>query len=656
MTIYRRAFAACLALLLFPPKTAAAAEANFLLLRVVIGDYLLADAVEGEERGGMIYVNTAELAAALEEPPLGAQFAPVSELSNFFPAEFSADINLQELKVLGYGALGVEKRLLAEYESRIWRPLAKNLPEITPPRRMFAPPFAAFRHSLSRGADGAYYNSDSIHLYGDFAFGDGSLLLSESEGDFSGAHWLWRRDLWRFQGALGKKGGYQSAALAKRFNAASWFWNAELRHRKSEKLGASMNAAKQLFLGGNLLNIQGGGNIGETNSWRFGGGGKLRRANWRADYARYPGGAEGETSARAVFGFFLRSFAANHAVYQIRGGANRRETDLRHTFNIAGMGAEWRIRRAAESENTGAVALRKNWRGGAARYGARFSHERRFGRRAESRASVLSVQREKEKQTGFIELTHGHGKTASQILAEWRQPLFGDKVFSHTGVVFVRGEGMRRAFFNLSYAIARNPESGRWRMQNGFLGRGALSVCARGKNGEVFRDASLFLKKEGALDGCAFFPSAGGKVALDAEKLPPWMRAAESEFFAKTRPGVATKINFEIHMTGEVEGLIRRGGAPLPGVKVLLVKKENAANGAADSCIIKNYAEIESGAGGEVRETRTAFDGYYFFGEVSAGEYCLQTGGEFPARLIAVNESEMSSANIDLPPRTQPAQ
>lgn len=652
MTIYRRAIFAFWALLVAP----AAAETNFLLLRVWIGDYVLADAVEGEARGGVVYINTAELAAVLEEPPQSAQFAAVSELSKFFPAEFSVNLARQELRVFGYGALGVEKRFLAEYESRVWRPPAKKLPEIAPPRRMFAPPFAAFRHAVERRAEGEYYNADSLHLYGDFAFGEGALAVSEAEGKFSGVDWFWRRDLWRFSGALDENGGYESAALGKRFDAAAWSWNAEVRRRKSEKLSFAADAAKQIFAGGGgSFGVRGGASAGEINSWRLGAAGKLRRADWSADYARYPNAAAGQTDSRQRFGFFLRSFAADHIVRNIRGGVRQSETGARHAFNIAGLGAEWQFRRAAPFPNSGGVALRKHWLFGDAQYGARFSHEREFGRGAALRAWSLSVQREKAGQTGFLEWSQGRGANA-EFTAEWRRPFFGDKIFAHAGAVFARREGVQRAFINLSYAAARNPESGRWLVHNGFLGNGAVSVCARRKNGGIFREAALSLKQAGALkDGCAFFPSAGGEVALDKEKLPPWIRAKHSGFFAATRPGVITEINFEMETTGEVEGMVRRGGAPLAGAEVFLIKA-NAADG-AENCAAKDFSEIaeinseiKPEKDGAIRATRAAFDGYYFFGEVPAGEYCLRAGQKFSER-ITVKESEILTADINLPSR-----
>ena len=637
-----RIAAACLALLQ-PSQNAAASGANYLLLRIVIGDYLLADAVEGEERGGAVYVNTAELAEALEEPPLGAQLVSVSELPKFFPAEFSADLRRQELKVSGRGALGVEKRLLAEYESRIWRPSALALPQIEPPRRLLAPPFLALRHSLERGADGVYRNSDSLHLYGDFAFGEGSLVLSESEGVFSGAHGIWRRDSWRLQGAADEDGGLSSASLGNNFSLASWHWNAELHRRARGKWGGLLGAAKR-FEEENL-SVRAGAGAGERNSWRLGASGVVvGGGGWSADYLHYPGAAAGGMRGRSSFRVYYRSFAVSHIAENIRGRENRSETGLRHFFNAAGFGAEWRLRREqlAESENTAEFGLRKSWPG-LARTSARFSHRRSFGRGAESRFSGLSLQREKEGQTGLLELAHLHGKGENSVLAEWRSPFFGGKIFMHAGASADFGGEIRRAFINISYAAARNPRDGVWRADAGFLGAGAVSVCGRDKDGKIFRGAELSLKNGPVLEGgCAFFPSSGGEVALDGGKLPPWISAGESAFYAAVRPGVATEVDFDMRLSGEVEGVVRRGGVLVPGAEVRLFARTNPPHANPD---------ILPG-GGAVRSARSGFDGYYFFGEVPAGRYYVESGGKFRRRVrITVGEAGLLTADIDLPPR-----
>ena len=632
------------AIVAFPsPAPRAQEERNLLLFRVSIGDYLLAEAVEGEERGGFAFVNLAELAAALEEPPRAPQMISISELRDYFPAEFEADIRTQNLRVSGRGELGIERRLLSEYEARVYRPRSKSLPEIETPRRLLAPPFATIRHNISRDSDGRFVNSNSARLFGDFLRGDGSLSIAESEGEFDSANWTWWSNPWRTRGGLNDDGDLRSAAVGRRFDigeesSMDFEWQ-----RRADGWGGALSANTTAI---EDIGLRGGWAFGEgRDSWRGGASWALGGASFNYDYYRYSG-ASGLAS-RETAGVFFRAFSLSRQFSRYRTTPNQTDYRLRHSFRLGRVAVGWRARygqREDIDEKEITADARRNWRSdGGANYSARISHRREFARETSDRA-VLSLRRSFEQNDVGIQWTRHFNSQTNLFNFDFRRPIFDRRILLDGGVNVDDTDGLRSVRLGISYTFARDPRRRQWRADQGFASSGALSVCAQGGEKEAMAAAGIERARlrrddiELEDDGCAFKPFIGGEVALATKKWPPWVIAHPPRgWHVRTRPGAVARADFVIFVAGEIQGVVTKNGATRPGVEVRLIPAESEDETAA-----------EIGFERETQITRTAFDGYYFFPDVAAGEYRIEVGKKSPQSVRVTAVGETQTVDIEL--------
>ena len=182
------------------------------------------------------------------------------------------------------------------------------------------------------------------------------------------------------------------------------------------------------------------------------------------------------------------------------------------------------------------------------------------------------------------------------------------------------------ATLTLNASLARDPHTGRWRVQSRALsGAGALSALTfLDANGNGVRDAG-----ENPVEGTGFMTSSGGSTArsnadgvafltslqpyqnvdvgLDTSTLEdPLAQPLKPGVRIVTRPGRVTPLEFPIVMRGEVTGTAyrRRASAsePASGVEI----------------------EVVDGAGSLVAKTRSAFDGFFDIPGLPPGSYRLR--------------------------------
>ena len=625
------------------PAPRAQEDRNLLLLRVAIGDYILAEAVEGEERGGVAFVNLAELAVALEEPPVAPQMISVSKLRDYFPAEFEINIRTQNLRVSGRGELGVERRLLSEYEARIYRPQAEQLPEIDTPRRLFAPPFATFRHSISRDSRGRFVNGNSARLFGDFLRGNGSFSVAESEGEFDNANWTWWRDPWRTRGSLDDDGHLRSAAVGRRFDigeksSMDFEWQ-----RRTNGWGGALSANTTAIKD---IGLRGGWAFGEgRDSWRGGASWSLGGAGFNYDYYRYSG-ASGLAS-RDTAGVFFRAFSLSREFSRYRTTPNRTDYRLRHSFRLGRVAVGWRARygqRERIDEKEISANARRSWRSdGGANYSARISHRREFARETSDRAA-LSLRRNFEQTDMGVQWTRHFDSQLNLFDFDFRRPIFSQRILLEGSVNADDTDGLRNLRLGISYTFARDPRRREWRADQGFASNGALSVCAQGGDKEAAEAAGIGRPKlrrddiELEDDGCAFKPFIGGAAALETKKWPPWVLAHPPRgWHVRTRPGAIARADFVIFVAGEIQGVVSKNGGARPGLEVRLIPAES-----------EDETAPEIGFERETKITRTAFDGYYFFPDVAAGEYRIEVGKKSPQSVRVTAVGEIQTVDIEL--------
>ena len=86
-----------------------------------------------------------------------------------------------------------------------------------------------------------------------------------------------------------------------------------------------------------------------------------------------------------------------------------------------------------------------------------------------------------------------------------------------------------------------------------------------------------------------------------------------------------------IFIAGEIQGVVSKNGNARPGLEVRLIPTESEDETAA-----------EIGFERETQTTHTAFDGYYFFPDVAAGEYRIEVGTKSPhtVRVTAIGETQ----------------
>lgn len=132
-------------------------------------------------------------------------------------------------------------------------------------------------------------------------------------------------------------------------------------------------------------------------------------------------------------------------------------------------------------------------------------------------------------------------------------------------------------------------------------------------------------------DGVAWVPNLmpGPQtiVTIDQRTLPDLTyRPAKAHLVVQTRPGVLPVINYPILVLGEVDGFVVEDDTVDPldfagvgGVKILLLDAEGTV----------------------IEQTRSEFDGYYYFSDLELGDYQVVLAGQH----LGVADSEQSEAH-----------
>jgi hypothetical protein len=193
---------------------------------------------------------------------------------------------------------------------------------------------------------------------------------------------------------------------------------------------------------------------------------------------------------------------------------------------------------------------------------------------------------------------------------------------------------------SLSFSLSRQPRSGRWHMDARKIGNcGAAEVRVfldQNQDGRFspgdeplsnirLRHNGLPVDKTNA-DGLtfiaglpAFIPS---NITIDEGSIedPYWMPAVDG-ISVSTRPGAATRVEFPVVTTGEVEGMVfmDREGMITPVSNVAM--------------------ELVDSSGAVVMTVKTVFDGFYLFSRVPPGNY-----------IVRVSPSQLSRLGFVAPP------
>ncbi len=127
-------------------------------------------------------------------------------------------------------------------------------------------------------------------------------------------------------------------------------------------------------------------------------------------------------------------------------------------------------------------------------------------------------------------------------------------------------------------------------------------------------------------------------ISLDQDSLEnPFLVSQKSGYNAVLRPGTATNLQFPVVETGLIEGTIFTENGPLAGVKIQL---------------LNNTGEV-------LDTTTTAFDGYYTFEYLQAGDYVVRVDPVHDKINVAENNITLTAdnlfhydANFDVKPQT----
>lgn len=119
-------------------------------------------------------------------------------------------------------------------------------------------------------------------------------------------------------------------------------------------------------------------------------------------------------------------------------------------------------------------------------------------------------------------------------------------------------------------------------------------------------------------------------VTVDQRTLPDvTYRPAQGHMVVQTRPGVLPVIEYPILVLGEVDGFVFEPGSsggvdsiPIAGARVQLVDAQGTV----------------------IEQTRTEFDGYYFFSDLKLGSYTVQLIGKSDTGNTMVESVELSAA------------
>jgi hypothetical protein len=208
--------------------------------------------------------------------------------------------------------------------------------------------------------------------------------------------------------------------------------------------------------------------------------------------------------------------------------------------------------------------------------------------------------------------------------------------FARAIVGLSAGYSDRRGFelgAGMSFSVGRDPYSGVWFTRaetlanSGAAGArvfldqdldGVFGAHDRPLPGVRFEGAGedLSTDDEGVVLLPGYSPYQGTPLSVDAESLEdPFWVPGQTGLNVITRPGRATRVDFPVLPTGEVDGTVylRQGDEQSPVSNVRL--------------------ELVNEAGKVIKKTRSSFDGFYLFEGVLAGRYRLKVNARQLSRL-----------------------
>jgi hypothetical protein len=157
---------------------------------------------------------------------------------------------------------------------------------------------------------------------------------------------------------------------------------------------------------------------------------------------------------------------------------------------------------------------------------------------------------------------------------------------------------------------------------------------------KVGRSAGKASKKNGVAGYMGAPDTKYQTVSLDMASLDdPYMTPSNEDFQTIIRPANAQDFDFPVIQTGIIEGVV------------------NGANGAVASINV----QLLDAARNVLRQTRTAFDGYYSFEFIRPGDYIVQVDPEItqvsiPPRSVSVTSEDLFQFGIDLSTLEQAAE
>ena len=625
-----------------PAQTATMEEPNLLLLRPIFNGLELDATVDGEERNGVVYVDIADLAEALEERPPPSLMIAVPDLRDYFPAQFDIDLRTQRLLIFGRGETAIERRFQEEYEAIRYQPPLLEYPLVEPPpRRWLGMPFAVFRHRVGDDKNNNDLSSNSATLFGDLLMGDGYLSVHD-HNDEGGMSLGWRRD----GAGISAEHNFGSHIRLNGYTPQWRVFETEypdnpvfVQFRGSSSSDGPWNASAQLrrrgWNSGFSVTRDGGNSIFGGFSVRPGEDSPLAGMSLSFQGSRIFGAREGGQESRIAARLYYRQFSLSAERRQNRGRDNRDSLRIskrlrieRIVLSLMGF-ADFED---AGRRNGGEISASRSFTAfdRQLRWSAR--HRRDFSSRAVNppETASLSLSTSQRGKSTSVEWRRDFHVDRNELRLLWSHRLAGGK-FARTVELAADDQDDWRVSLNFSYALAWDPQSRKLHLSHELERTGALSVCAHTSSGEPvpgvrFSDRKITLDEE---TGCTFMPSGGARqIAIDERSLPLRMKPERSRARFLTRPGNVTAADFTLIISSEVEGLLKMDGTPLSGMSMHLIK-------------IGGKAE-------EAQMVRTVYDGYYLFSEVAPGEYLLRVGIDGPRREISVGEDEIVRVNFDL--------
>ncbi len=189
---------------------------------------------------------------------------------------------------------------------------------------------------------------------------------------------------------------------------------------------------------------------------------------------------------------------------------------------------------------------------------------------------------------------------------------------------------------SLSLAVGQNPTSNEWELFSGQIANKAIlssrifidndgdGVFSDGDspldnaglkiNGSRLRDTT---DKRGLLLSSSLQPDRITSIQIDESTIEdPYLVSLNSGVDVIPRSGVSVRVDFPLVPTGEIEGVVYR-------------KKDGSSKEV--SSVILELVDIKSG--NIIKETKTAYDGFYLFELVPPGEYIVRISAKQLERL-----------------------